>query len=250
MNTDGKIGDNKSKSKETKNRILALNTIFIVLMISILIFFSYQSISDVSGDSATFNPSKDAYILSGGPVGNENLNYGLSNTLSVGYSGAGYRYHSLIHFNLDSIAGASITSATLRLNISDFSGISWSCNYNIHCINDNWDESTVTWSNSVNDYNSTPETFFHFDWSSLGWYEIDLNDTVQDWVSGDVTNLGLRIVHNSSYAGGRHYDFDSSEGLYSPELVIEYLPAASEGNYIIVTPVILVAVLFYNKRRK
>lgn len=222
---------------------------FLFIIVGLIIFSSFQFFrSDgLPSDITILNPTKDCYIINDyNEYGYIHNNYN-GDDLKIGYSGYGYIFNSFISFDLALIS--YVNTATLRLYFTGYSGVRQTLDYNISCITLTWDETTATWSNSLNNYNSTPETSFTFTKAGTpGWFEIDLTDTAKRWVAGTVNNFGIRI--HGDIAGGNNCDFDSRESTNPPELVIDDT-VVTEGNYLFIIPIVSTIIMItYLRKRK
>jgi len=113
--------------------------------------------------------------------------------------------HTLLKFTVAGTAGRTITSAKLRLNCLDGSGVG-GVFYRV--ANTSWSEGTVTWNTAP----AADATSF----ASLGsvaagaWYEVNV-----PFVSGDGT-YAIRTTSTSTNGA----DYSSKEGSSPPQLVL------------------------------
>ena len=133
----------------------------------------------------------DAYISSSFP----NMNMNAHEELYVG-SNSTRTTRTLLKFKLPTIGtGYDIVNAnaclkTLYPNLGDLT-------LNVHEINSEWDETTVTW-NTINDkYNSKVEDFFYEQGSIFGtdFYSLNITNLVKKWYAGR-PNYGIMLKLN------------------------------------------------------
>ncbi len=84
-------------------------------------------------------------------------------------------------------AGATVTKATLSLNVSTFESVT----VNIHRITADWTETGVTWLNFGESFD--PAVVSSFNLAGPGWYSADVTPLVQAWVGGTSPNYGLLL---------------------------------------------------------
>lgn len=161
-------------------------------------------------------------------------NYGESTFIRVGDYGdyTDYTQVSYVQFDLADIpAGASITSASLKLHIQGDVGGSGG-RYVCAVESPSWDENTITWNNGVIGTNRTrlrrrPGTpspiwkIFPDPVLDAGWQSWNVTDFVSKWVSGVWPNHGFYLGSVSDY-GLTDYDSDDAQLSLRPRLVIEY----------------------------
>ena len=156
-----------------------------------------------------------------------NTNYGTDTFIVAGRNTAGKQDKILIKFDLSGLpAGATITSATLRLNLAASSGTG-SFNIGLYKIIKSWVESTATWSNfsSGGNYDSTQQAVASVALGSTGFKEWTVPvAVVNGWIATPSSNYGLALVYESS-TKGPDYQFASKENTTvanRPQLVINY----------------------------
>jgi hypothetical protein len=151
-------------------------------------------------DSGTFKPEADARVEEAHP----SANYGKSPVLGVD-GDPNARIKSFVRFTVSGISGP-IQSAVLRLHVTSNGGSDgpW-----VLPANNNWKESSVTWSTS-------PPTWGH-PTSDLGPIAAD------SWISFDVTSLVMKTGQYTFELVGSSMDgieFSSRESLQPPQLLI------------------------------
>lgn len=171
--------------------------------------------------TVSFNPSDDSYIRQ-----DSNSNYGDDNKIRVGFS---YTRRGLISFDLSSLSGKSIISAELRLYKYDYEYSCYYTNpigrtYNIHRIEDNWNENSVRWNNRP-DYDNTvtDSDIVPYDYNWMTW---NVTEDVQDFADGTHYNYGWLIkddneenCYSCSYFRSNEY----SNSNYRPVLEVTYI---------------------------
>lgn len=174
--------------------------------------------------SLTLSPVADVDIYQG----TASTNYGLDTSIYIGKDTTGKDDKILIQFDVSVIpAGATITSATLRLNETASSGTG-SYNIGIYKIIASWSETTATWTNmsSATKYNSTQLAVTNLALGSPGFKEWTLPvGLINEWIAGiPGPNYGMALVFEST-SKGPDYQFASKENLTvasRPQLVINY----------------------------
>lgn len=156
-----------------------------------------------------------------------NVNRGMGSTMWVGYdeqpASMARTVRSLVRFNLASIpSGATINSARLRLYlVGSYDYADHWRRVTAYRPTADWSETTVTW-------NSAPgfaEAYgyvdvLHGDWD---WYEMDVTELVRAWMRGAYPNHGV-MVRGPEISGDESSvrEFSTREGLYPPELMVDY----------------------------
>ena len=167
---------------------------------------------------------EDAYIDQTIPNGN----FGSSVEIRSKPFAPSWSERFLLKFDLSSIpSNASIVSANVVLTVTSFM---WaSSTIRAYRINDSWSESSVTWSNFSNNYEST-----HSAQKNCSWPNQDLGSTrswnllsdVQDMHSGVIDNNGwLFRDKNLNSTTQAYWNFGSSENVNSanrPVLQVTY----------------------------
>lgn len=157
-------------------------------------------------------PSDDAFVYRGKAT----TNYGTASTLKIRDFGS-VDYISFIKFALTQIpTGATIVEALLYLYVSA-TQFSSGGNADIKLPSADWSASTITWNNKP----GTAGNVTTLDGNSIGWKEIDLTSTTQDWWSGATANYGLRLELNVPDIN-KIITIDSDEGEHRPYFKIIY----------------------------
>ena len=182
--------------------------------------------------AATFSPTMDSYVSSVNP----DTNYGTSTWMQSGNTpDPPYPYYYLYtQFDLSSIpSSATINSAIVYYYIWDATvGIPTSQIY-IHPNMGVWNEATITWNNK-------PPTGANcgtcLNSPTPGqWMQIDVKDGVQKWVSGTLTNYGLRV---HAWGGGDCYlkTYSKENPSLQPYLVVDYSGGSQPGPFSLISP--------------
>ena len=151
---------------------------------------------------ATLNPVADTYVNSANP----GSNYGSSTQLKVG--GSGLVQTAYLKFDLLSLAGETVTSATLRLWV--YNGATGT--YSLHPLSD------TSWTESGTTYLNRP---------SVGSVIASVTNPVGGWIEFDVTanvkaSLGKLISLAATSTSSHTLMVDSREVKYNkPQLVIK-----------------------------
>ena len=174
-------------------------------------------------ETKTFNPSKDAYITELIP----NINDGDNDILSVVSSNITKNTYTLIAFDLSSLSGKDIQSATLRLYRHCEPYIdnerAEGRTYEVYTVTEDWNEMTVTWNNqpSIDGIVATAIV------PPCGnWMEWDVTEDVKDFANGTKPNYGWLIKDTENYAQNCPASFFRSKEYtdpnYIPQLVVTY----------------------------
>jgi hypothetical protein len=195
--------------------VLAMFKIAKLCLIVIIVGLS----ASANADTATLYPTDDASVSQDNP----DANFGSSNTVYVGYSGAWV--NTLIKFDLSSYTGATINGAYIRLYVYGHYGDFPTDMVRITMNDADWSEGTVTWNNKPG-FNgqinlTAPGTY--------GWWEVYVTNWVQDMVDGTEPNYGFQIYQNDTdYALFLMYTKENSTN--RPTLEINYTPSAVESS--------------------
>lgn len=177
----------------------------------LLISFPFSS----AADQVTLYSSDDADVWQGFPDNNR----GAEQSFQVGYDGSGFWRNALIKFDVSSISGTVINSATIRLWVINSWGDFPTDEIFIARNSSDWEEMTVTWNNKPGFIEWIPISAP----SVIDWWEIDVTDWIQDIVDGTDPNYGFQIYQDDTdYAG---FSMRTKEGVLDPELVVSYSPS-------------------------
>ncbi len=174
--------------------------------------------------SKVFDDFADTDIYQGLP----NNVFGAEKDIVVGKDTTGKNDKILIKFDVSSLpVGATVTSATLRLNLISTTG-SGSYNIGVYKIIASWSEATATWLNfsASGNYNTTQLAVSNVALGSTGFKEWTIPvGLINEWRDGIPTpNYGMALVFEST-TKGPDYQFTSKENTVvasRPQLVINY----------------------------
>lgn len=118
--------------------------------------------------------------------------------LTVGQDDQGYRWHSLLKFDVSSIPStADVNEATLRLYQSDESG-GYPTAVDASAVASDWSSSGLysfhwwTWTTPGGDFTGPSE---QVEPNGIGqWTEFDVTDLVAGWVAGSADNYGVGLT--------------------------------------------------------
>jgi hypothetical protein len=173
----------------------------------------------------TFYPTDDAYIKHSVPNGNGGSHEYFNVRNEYGGTGGGLEYAGLIKFDISSLpSDATINSATLSIYYFDY----WDMNpvgrdIHLYRATSDWDEMTVTWNNQP-PYEPHNPAYTPVP-SSFGWMTWDVTNDIQDFVNGQETNYGWKVI-DDNYWGWFEIPtarFRTKEyGSDTPQLEIDY----------------------------
>ncbi|MFO7949322.1 MAG: DNRLRE domain-containing protein [Candidatus Fermentibacteraceae bacterium] len=164
-------------------------------------------------EQVTLYPSDDADVWEYSPDDNR----GDKQYFQVGCGGSGFRRNSLIKFDVSSISGAVVNSATIRLMVVQSWGDFPTDELYLALHNDDWEEMTVTWNNRPAYADTMPIAAPS---EEFEWWEIDVTDWIQSMAYGIDPNYGFQIYQSDTdYAG---FGMRTKEGTVPPELVVDY----------------------------
>jgi prepilin-type N-terminal cleavage/methylation domain-containing protein len=176
------------------------------------------SITITSTTTVTLYPTKDTYVLSYST--GANTNYENQGYIRVGYYfGSGSdNYRTLVQFDLSSLAGKTIDSASLKLNCQaeDYGS---TITTNVYRITGSWTAGSVTW-NTQPSINST--VLAANSTGGTGWKTWDLKTAIQAIANGTYTNYGWMLKSPSSNTRDTFTDNSSGGTSTGPQLVITY----------------------------
>lgn len=187
------------------------------------------SMTTAASATLTLNPFQDSYINEEAKT----TNYGNATTLLEGKLNT-YFMKALIQFNLSSLAGRTIDSATLRLYAT---AVNQDDIVDIYRLRRSWVEGEVTWNksdistnwgtagagNTATDYYST-STFARYIDTVGQWYSWTVTSDVQAFANTPSTNFGWILY--GRLCGNNRVTFasnqDNSSPAHPPELVVTY----------------------------
>jgi hypothetical protein len=133
-------------------------------------------------------------------------------------------FASLVRFDVSTLQGRSIDSATLELEALDVPVGFYPQGFDIGTVATSWNPSTVSWNIMANFfyYNAGWQRNFAYPVFAGQTYSIDLAATVQNWANGTFDNNGIAFL-SSNYAifPGNINSIDSYQ-FYVPTLTVTY----------------------------
>ena len=177
--------------------------------------------------------SQQTIILQPGSEGKDNYvsgtlpdnNYGNSASFYVGTYAVSKYYRAYFQFDLSTIpVDARIVDADL--NIYQYNSLgSGNFQIGLHKVTGNWEENTMTY-NLQPTSSSETEALRTVYTGSTTWRSWDIDDLVQDWLDGSITNQGMLLKSTdetlSSSLGIRFYSSDYTTASERPKLEIDY----------------------------
>jgi List-Bact-rpt repeat protein len=127
-----------------------------------------------------------------------------------------------VKFNTATLAGKTIESATLKLEVSTAGVGYYPKNFKIGAVYTSWNPATLTWNAMASwlYYTASWLTYSYPTYSGQV-YNINLTTTVQSWASGTYVNNGLGILSADYTSPGNVTSFDIYE-FYAPTLTVTY----------------------------
>lgn len=176
-------------------------TVFLILFLTTSIFSLINIQPSYASDvSMTLDNIGDAYVKAGGTAG---TNFGDAVILDVIGNIFLDTYRSFIDFDFESLPeGTTIDGATLHIYRTYTAN---SVNELRFCrVIESWDENTITWNNQ-------PSTGVYVSWNfdaTLGWFEVDISDAVDD-----IENLHGIMIRQANESPGSNFQsrFSSRE---------------------------------------
>ena len=153
-------------------------------------------------------------------------NYGDFTTFYVGTYAVSNYYRAYLQFDLSTIpADARITDSDLKLYQYSSLG-SGNFQIGLHKVTGNWEENTMTY-NLQPTSSSETEALCTVYTGSTTWKSWDIDDLVQGWLDGSITNQGMLLKSTdetlSSSLGIRFYSSDyTTDATKCPKLEIDY----------------------------
>lgn len=176
-------------------------------------------------ERGTEHPTGDTYISNSDNPDYRNENYGDVGVIRARKFKDGNNNDSgeraFLKWDLSGIsASATVSSATLRLNVTTVTATGGDPTITIERLASAFDEMTTTHNTQPTYAQITPTPSQTVD--ETGWWEWDVTELVQGWVDGTWTNHGLAVIGPSGTVtgSGKGIRFHSRETTLSPELVI------------------------------
>ena len=131
-------------------------------------------------------------------------------------------FAGLVKFNVSTLAGKTIDSAILRLEVSSPGVGYYPKNFKIGAVATSWNSTTVTWNIM------SPFQYYTASWLTYSYptysgqvYNINLKATVQNWANGTYANNGLGFLSADYSNPGNVTSFDAYD-FYVPTLTVTY----------------------------
>jgi hypothetical protein len=226
---------------------------------SFLVCCLLGSVSTIAvADQTTLNPVADTRLLSIFPDSPD----GGGSLLATYNDNAANIQRSMIQFDYSTLAGATITGATLRIFGSSFNHPNFQTTTSVYRTTQSWNELEANWNKAKTgtswatpggDYvgstgspNVSPYASLTQTEVDAHWYEFDLTSLVSSQVSGSVSNFGFFLTGST----GNSLTFESRQNSlgHSPELVVTYSTVPEPGTLLVVSTS-MVALLLRRKRR-
>jgi uncharacterized membrane protein len=168
----------------------------------------------VAGQTGT--EGKDAMVYSCFPddnfVNHQTIAAGIAFGEDIIETGIGRTY---IQFDLSTVpAGAMVTDADLKLYQIGAVGSGKFVTISLYQVIRGWKENTITWNNQP-DSSGIVETSCNITIGSVGWESWDIDNLVQGWFSGNITNYGMLLKCAENILINEVANFHSSE--YTPD---------------------------------
>jgi hypothetical protein len=123
-----------------------------------------------------------------------------------------------IIFDLEDYSGWVAESALLNINVFYQSGCGLPTSFNTYAATEIWDES---WTG--NHLTHGTENWGTFTLDEIKWYQLDVTDLVNAWLSGSLENNGLVFESiNSNQAEHRFYSVNASTEAVRPYLTLTF----------------------------
>jgi hypothetical protein len=161
-------------------------------------------------------------------------NWGGNPRMTICGWGAGNYQRGIVKFDLSSLAGVNVTSATLSLysyNSAQTTGSSGF--YGLYPLTKDWTASVVNWTTAASgvawttpggDFAATPDATSPKQpkASMPTWYAWDVKTRVQSWIAGTSTNYGWVVKCTDESLNNQDwlYQSESGDAVHRPKLVI------------------------------
>lgn len=130
-------------------------------------------------------------------------------------------------FNLDDYSGWTAESALLNLDVFYQSGCGLPTSFHTYAATETWDES---WTSGHLTHSQANWGTFTLD--EIKWYQLDITDLVNSWLSGSVENYGLVFESiDSNQAEHRFYSVNASSENVRPYLTLTFPEAFSPNTW-------------------
>jgi len=121
-------------------------------------------------------------------------------------------------FDLEDYSGWTAESAILNIDVFYQSGCGLPTSFHTYAAIEGWDES---WTSGHLDHGSV--NWGTFTLGDIDWYQLDITDLVNAWLSGSVPNFGLVFESiDSNQAEHRFYSVNASSEAVRPYLTLTF----------------------------
>lgn len=133
---------------------------------------------------------------------------------------------SMVKFDLSALVGKTVMSATLKLTTGVTGVGTVPRTWYVHAVAGSWSGTSVTWNNAPNQYYVASASNWNPPTSVGQVYNIDVTNTVRNWVSGAWPNngfsMGINDVSFPYQISLDAFEFYSSEAgaAYGPQLIV------------------------------
>ena len=190
-------------------------------------------VSNGPADTSVLEPSADAILASGQPMGGEGLDPGGLPYLLVGHYGAGWdNLRSMLWFPdpVPPIEGATPIEATLSLYHNSALSQTVPLSISVHRVTEAWDEATVGW--------YTHSTSYEGDYGAMNVLPLDESKPFRDqlisvdvtallleWADGTHPNFGIMLTGGEDEEGSCKWvrSVDVPEEETRPKLIVKWL---------------------------
>ena len=158
------------------------------------------------------SPTYDTYTVAGGGQ----LNGALAEFWAGKRPSCGHDENAMMYFDLDGYMGLTVESAVLHLN--RFFGCATNVsNTDFFQAAEIWDES---YGGSHIEHGS--QVWANIIFNSNGWWEVDITELVQVWLSGTVENFGLVMECRTGSGTSKFHSKDAANESVRPYLEIQF----------------------------
>ncbi len=132
-----------------------------------------------------------------------------------------------ILFDLDDYSGWTAQSAILNVDVFYQSGCGLPTSFHTYAATETWDES---WTSGHLAHST--ENWGTFTFSGINWYQLDVTDLVNAWLSGSMENFGLVFESiDSNQAEHRFYSLNASSESVRPYLTLTFPESFSSSTW-------------------
>lgn len=207
------------------NHLRIQNTLLLLFLIIVLIISPAKSIKSLEKSMVSVQESvniaveADTYIYM--RPSSSNINYGDSEIFVLGGDSDGYKYDTLLKYDIASNIPTNVTILSAELHVVDRreDGAFWGFPFFIYPVSEPWNELTVT-ANSRPAYHQDIEINHVLDEENQEMV-FEVGEIVQKWVSGEIDEYGLYLTANVLQNTESFYAKEAAE--FTSELIVTYL---------------------------